>query len=152
MLDDSEGRLTERVGLGVLTRIFPRDLVDEVLNATGKNEQRKRLLPARVVVYYVLALTLFYGDAYEEVLQKLVNGLRFLRSWRSDWTVPSTSAISRARDRLGPLPLRELFVRVAQPIACRRSGNSLPGRSRNSLVARGGVSTGSGLVWPGVVG
>jgi hypothetical protein len=117
MLDDSEGRLTERVGLGVLTRIFPRDLVDEVLNATGKNEQRKRLLPARVVVYYVLALTLFYGDAYEEVLQKLVNGLRFLRSWRSDWTVPSTSAISRARDRLGPLPLRELFVRVAQPIA-----------------------------------
>jgi hypothetical protein len=48
--------------------VVPRDLVDEVLNATGKNEQRKRLLPARVVVYYVLALTLFYGDAYEEVL------------------------------------------------------------------------------------
>jgi hypothetical protein len=70
MLNDSEGRLTDRVGLGVLTRIVPRDLVDEVLNATGKNEQRKRLLPARVVVYYVLALTLFYGDAYEEVLQK----------------------------------------------------------------------------------
>jgi hypothetical protein len=41
-------------------------------------------LPARVVVYYVLALTLFYGDAYEEVLQKLVNGLQFLRSWRND--------------------------------------------------------------------
>ena len=117
VLDDSDGRLTDRVGLGVLTRIIPRDLVDEVLNATGKSEQRKRLLPARVVVYYVLALTLFYGDAYEEVLQKLVNGLRFLRSWRNEWTVPTTGAISRARDRLGPQPLQELFIRVAQPIA-----------------------------------
>jgi hypothetical protein len=117
VLDDSGGRLTDSVGLGVLTRIIPRDLVDEVLNATGKNEQRKRLLPARVVVYYVLALTLFYGDAYEEVLQKLVNGLRFLRSWRSEWTVPTTGAISRARDRLGPRPLEELFAQVARPIA-----------------------------------
>jgi hypothetical protein len=117
VLDDSEGRLTDKVGLGVLTRVIPRDLVDEVLNTTGKNEQRKRLLPARVVVYYVLALTLFYDDAYEEVLQKLVNGLRFLRSWRSEWTVPTTGAISRARDRLGPEPLKELFTRVAQPIA-----------------------------------
>jgi hypothetical protein len=116
VLGDSEGRLTDRVGLGVLTRVFPRDLVDEVLNATGKNERRKRLLPARVVVYYVLALTLFYGDAYEEVLQKLVNGLRFLRSWGNEWTVPTTGAISRARDRLGPQPLKELFTRVAQPI------------------------------------
>lgn len=97
--------------------MIPRDLVDEVLNATGKNERRVRLLPARVVVYYVLALTLFYGDAYEEVLQKLVNGLRFLRSWSNDWTVPTTGAISRARDRLGVAPLKELFVRVAQPIA-----------------------------------
>lgn len=105
------------MGLGILTRVIPRDLVDEVLNATGKNERRVRLLPARVVVYYVLALTLFYGDAYEEVLQKLVNGLRFLRSWSNDWTVPTTGAISRARDRLGVAPLKELFVRVAQPIA-----------------------------------
>jgi len=117
VLNDSEGRLTDRVGLGMVTRVVPRDLVDEVLNSTGKNEQRKRLLPARVVVYYVLALTLFYGDAYEEVLQKLVNGLRFLRSWRSEWAVPTTGAISRARTRLGPEPLEELFIRVAQPIA-----------------------------------
>ena len=55
LLDDSADRLTDRVGLGVLTRVVSRDLVDEVLNTTGKNEQRTRLLPARVVVYYVLA-------------------------------------------------------------------------------------------------
>lgn len=70
-----------------------------------------------MVVYYVLALTLFFDEAYEEVLQKLVNGLRFLRSWPADWTAPSTGAISMARTRLGEEPLKELFHRVAVPMA-----------------------------------
>ena len=117
LADNPDDRLTDRVGLGVLTQVVPRDLVDEVLNATGKREKRSRLLPERVVVYYALALTLFYGDAYEEVLRKLVNGLRFLRSWGTEWTVPSTGAISRARERVGSEPLKELFHRVAVPLA-----------------------------------
>jgi hypothetical protein len=117
VLEDSDGRLTDKIGLGILTSLVSRDLVDEVLNTTGRNERRSRLLPARVVVYYVLALTLFYGDAYEEVLRKLVNGLRFLRSWRDEWQVPTTGAISKARIRLGVEPLKELFHRVAVPIA-----------------------------------
>jgi hypothetical protein len=58
-------RLTDRIGLGVLTRLIPRDLVDEVLADTGKTERRRRLLPARVVVYFVLAMTLFFDDAYK---------------------------------------------------------------------------------------
>jgi hypothetical protein len=63
-LSDSVGdiRLTDRIGLGVLTRVVDRDLVDEVLAETGRGEQRKRLLPARVVVYYVMALCLFFGE------------------------------------------------------------------------------------------
>src|SRR6266540_4967842 len=117
VLQSSDDRLTDRVGLGVLTRVVPRDLVDEVLNSTRKNEKRSRLLPAHVVVYYVLALTLFFGDAYEEVLRKLVNGLRFLRSWSKEWHVPTSGAISQARARLGVEPLKELFFRVAHPIA-----------------------------------
>jgi hypothetical protein len=117
VLQESDDRLTDRVAIGVLTRVVPRDLIDEVLNYTGKNEKRARLLPARVVVYYVLALTLFFGDAYEEVLRKLVNGLRFLRAWRTEWDVPTTGAISKARIRLGAKPLEELFFRVAVPIA-----------------------------------
>ena len=115
--DDADDRLTNRVGLGVLTRLVSRDLVDEVVAQTGRRQQRSRLLPARLVVYYVLALTLFYGDAYEEVMRKLVNGLRSLRAWRSEWTAPTNGAISKARVRLGPEPLEELFFRVARPIA-----------------------------------
>ena len=110
-------RLTDVIGIGVLTRIFRRDLVDEVVQSCGKTEARSRLLPARVVVYYVLALALFYGEAYEEVMRRLVGGLRGLENWSKEWKIPTSSAISQARSRLGEDPLRELFRRVASPIA-----------------------------------
>jgi hypothetical protein len=112
-----EDRLTDRIGLGVLTRLVHRDLIDEVLADTGRTERRRRLLPARVVVYFVLAMTLFFDDAYEEVMRKLVDGLRFLRSWDEDWQVPTSSALCQARARLGAEPVRELYARVARPLA-----------------------------------
>jgi hypothetical protein len=112
-------RLTDRIGVGVLTRLIDRDLVDEVLAETGRTERRSRLLPARVVVYYVLGLCLFFDEAYEEVMRLLVEGLRFLGSWRKEWRVPTTGAISQARQRLGAEPLRALFERVAVPCAMR---------------------------------
>jgi hypothetical protein len=110
-------RMTDRIGVGVLTRIVDRDLVDEVLAETGRTEQRSRLLPARVVVYYVMGLCLFFEDAYEEVMRLLVGGLRFLGTWRKEWKVPTTSAITQARQRLGAEPMRVLFERAAVPCA-----------------------------------
>jgi hypothetical protein len=56
-------RLSDRVAIGVLTRTYPPALVDGVLVQTGRVERRHRLLPARLVVYYVLALALFAGVA-----------------------------------------------------------------------------------------
>jgi hypothetical protein len=91
--------------------------VDSVLASTGRVEQRSRLLPARLMVYFVLAMCLFSGQAYEEVARLLTEGLRDLRRWRGDWTVPSTAAIWKARSRLGVEPMRELFTRVCRPVA-----------------------------------
>jgi Insertion element 4 transposase N-terminal len=107
------GRLTDHVTLGVLSSVIHRDVVDDVIRETGKREERSRLLPAHVVVYYVLALNLFFGEDYEEVMRQLANGLRFLGNWRGHWTVPTTSAISQARARLGEAPLKLLFARIA---------------------------------------
>jgi hypothetical protein len=56
------GRLTDRISIGVLTRVVPRDLVNEVLAETRRREKRSRLLPAHVVVYFVMALAIFRGD------------------------------------------------------------------------------------------
>jgi hypothetical protein len=112
-----EERLSDRIALGVLTRVFPAELVDEVVAETGRGEKRNRLLPARVTVYFVLAMCLFSGQAYEEVARLLTEGLAWAGRWRGGWEVPSTGAISRARARLGPEPLRALFARVCQPVA-----------------------------------
>jgi len=112
----SGGLLTDRIGIGVLTRLVPRDLVDEVLAGTRRRERRSRLLPAHVVVYFVMAMAIF-RDGYEEVARRLTGGLVFMRAWRRDWAVPTTGAISQARERLGEAPLKVLFERVAAPVA-----------------------------------
>ncbi len=101
----------------MLTKAFPPELVDEVLAVTGRGEQRKRLLPARVVVYFVLAMCLFSREGYEEVTRLLTQGLAWARRWRGQWQVPTTGALSQARARLGPEPLKALFARVAAPVA-----------------------------------
>jgi hypothetical protein len=123
-------RLTDRIGAGVLTRLIDRDLVDDVLAGTGRTEQRSRLLPARVVVYYVLGLCLFFGEAYEEVMRLLVAGLLFTGAWQKDWQVPTTGAIAQARQRLGAEPLRLLFERVAVPCAQRGTRGAWLGSRR----------------------
>jgi hypothetical protein len=105
------------VALGVLTRTFPPELVDAVVRETGREQQRSRLLPARLVVYYVLAMTLFSQAGYEEVMRNLIEGLAWESGWRQRWSVPSQPAISQARARLGVEPLKELFARGCVPLA-----------------------------------
>ncbi len=56
---DDDGGLEDRISVGVLARAFPRELVDEVIDAAGKREQRRRVLPAWLTLYFTLALALF---------------------------------------------------------------------------------------------
>ena len=113
---DSTERLSDHVALGVLTATFPPGLVDEVVAACGRGERRSRLLPARLVVYYVLAMTLFSAASYEEVMRSLTEALSWASGWRARWTVPSKSAIFQARARLGAEPLAALFHRACRPL------------------------------------
>src|SRR5450759_5761948 len=113
---ETDQRLSDHVALGVLTRAFPPALVDAVLAETGRGEQRNRLLPARLVVYYVLAMTLFSQAGYEEVMRNLTEGLAWADGWRRGWQVPSKSAIFQARVRLGVPPLQVLFGRACVPL------------------------------------
>jgi len=117
-------RLPDRIAIGLLTVTFPPELVDRVVAETGRVQRRSRLLPARVVVYYVLAMCLFFGQGYEEVARLLTDGLAYARRWRGNWRVPTTAAITRARARLGPEPLRALFAEVCQPVATEAGSGS----------------------------
>lgn len=82
------------------------------------------------MVYYVMALTLFFTDAYEEVMRNLVDGLDVLRLWQHDWVVPTPGAITQARKRLTAEPLRVLFERVATPMATRGTAGAWYGQWR----------------------
>lgn len=94
--------------LGELTQILDFDLVDAVAAETGTVQRRVRLLPTRVVIYFVLALALFEHSSYRRVWGKLTAGLSML-----DLVVPTAGALTRARRRVGPAPLRALFEAVA---------------------------------------
>jgi hypothetical protein len=127
-------RLSDHVALGVLTRTFPPAIVDAAIAATGKAERRSRLLPARLVVYYVLGLALFSRSGYEEVMRSLVEGLSWESGWKTRWTVPSQPAITQARTRLGPKPLAELFASACVPLATEETpGAFLAGRRLVSM-------------------
>ena len=110
-------RISDHVALGVLTTTIPMDLIDEVLRDTGRQSQRQRQLPARLVVYYVIGLALYAQASYGEVLRCLLEGLRWLQVKGLDITLAGKSALPQARVRLGVAPLKELFQRVARPVA-----------------------------------
>ena len=131
-----DGWLPDRVSVGALTKTFPPDLVDAIVAATDTREVRRRLLPARLVVYFVLALWLFRGRncGYGQVMIKLADGL-YHRQRGEDllagqlnpagwvdagagrrWRPPNISSLSRACGKLGADPLRMLFEQVAGPV------------------------------------
>lgn len=126
----TDQRLSDHISIGVLTRTYPPELVDRALAECSRLEQRKRLLPARTMVYYAMALALFAEGSYEEVMRNLVEGLDWQSGWQRPWKVPSKVAISKARARLGAGPLRALFEQVARPLAAPSSEDAFCCRLR----------------------
>src|SRR6266568_1992306 len=88
------GWLPDRISVGVLARAFPPELVDEVIEATGTREVRRRLLLAGQLD----------PDGWVDAGQG--------RRWRQ----PNISSLSRGRGKLGSDPLRMLFEHVAGPV------------------------------------
>ena len=113
----SDRRLSDLVSVGLLTRVFPPDVVDEVIAGQGRTEQRKRSLPARVVAYFAVGMALFSEGSYDDVFAQLTDGLSWSSRWAETFVPPSRSAIFQARVRLGFEPLAALFSRVARPLA-----------------------------------
>jgi hypothetical protein len=53
-------RITDYIRLRVMAKTFPVATVKSGLEATGRNCRRQRELPAQVLLYYVIALALYY--------------------------------------------------------------------------------------------
>jgi hypothetical protein len=96
--------------LGELTQQVPFEMAGAVLEQTCRTQRRVRVLPSRVVVYLLLAGCLFAELGCTQVWHRMAAGLGELPV-----TVPAASAVTQARRRPGPAPLRELFFLLRGP-------------------------------------
>lgn len=122
------GWLTDLVGLGALTWLVPRQVLDEAIELHGCREERVRKLPAHAVVYLLMVLCLFADEDYEEVAEKLTGLLAAVPGSR--WEPPTRGAVTQARQRLGAEVVREVFERVARPAATDATAGAWLGRWR----------------------
>jgi hypothetical protein len=105
-----------RVGLGILSWVIPPDLVDEAVGDGLAREVRLRSLPSRLGVYFVLGCALLSGDRYGEVMRKVTGGLeRALAA--VGWQVPTTTALTGVRRRVGEKPLESVFARLCSALS-----------------------------------
>lgn len=118
----SQGNLAiQHLGVGVLSLCFPMERVQAIITDCGKTEKRLRDLPAALVFYYVIALNLFPGVAYQSVLRWLIGGLQWMGN--GVFKVACREALSNARQRLGVEPLIRIHEEMARPLA----NKSIPG-------------------------
>lgn len=126
---ESDRRLSDLVSIGVLMRVFDPGVVDEVIAACGKTEQRRRSLPARSMAYFAMGMALHSEGSYEDVLALISDGVSWAERTETTASLPTKAAISHARVRLGAEPMAKLFARVAQPLAVKTTpGCWLAGR------------------------
>ncbi|WP_414579709.1 IS4 family transposase [Anabaena sp. CCY 9402-a] len=97
---------------------IPATAIEQAIANTQTQEERKRSLPAQLVVSLVIAMSLWSKDSMRDVLKNLIDGLT--DAWvkvGKYWRVPCKSAITQARQRLGARVMSQLFYQLVKPIA-----------------------------------
>ena len=114
---ESDRRLSDLVSVGVLTRMFPPALVDEVIAEAGRTEQRHRSLPARVMAYFSIGMALHSEGSYEDVLALLTDGLSWSSGGGAGGVAVEVGDLPGPCPAWGPSRWRRCFARVARPLA-----------------------------------
>ncbi len=107
----------EHLSAGVLALCFPMPAIQALLADCRALGQRKRDLPPEVMVFFVIAMSLFPDVGYQSVLRWLLNGLHWLGN--HSFTLCVKSSLADARRRLGGAPLRRIYEHFAVPLAQR---------------------------------
>lgn len=112
--DDS--KFSQALRFEVLEQLCPRELVSDLLTKCHAWGERERSLSQLLVVYYVIALSLFRRLNQAAVVGHLVRGLRWLGS-NPCLRLPTAAALVYRRRQLGCPIMRHLFQRVCRPMA-----------------------------------
>lgn len=113
-LDDD--KLCHHMSLAVLEQVYPREVVEQVLTDCRAWEKREKALNMVVIIYLVIAMSLFPRLKLSGVLRRLAAGARLLWSDPNE-PVPTDGAICQRRLQLRVTALRHLFRRCCRPLA-----------------------------------
>src|SRR5512140_3138549 len=92
---------------------IPHETIDAALVATGRREKRRRRLPSDVVIALVIAMSLWAQNSLRQVFANLLDGWWESRQIEQP-RLPAKSALTKARQRVGPQPLLALFRLLAR--------------------------------------
>lgn len=110
-----------------LSQVLRPEWVAEALEATGGGTVRRRKLPASLTLWLTVLLGVFRQLSYANLLEKLHAALGTLDLWGLA-APPCSSALSKARDRLGVAPLRYLFELATRRWCAGHGGRRFHGR------------------------
>jgi Insertion element 4 transposase N-terminal/Transposase DDE domain len=110
-----ESKLCQALHVEVLERVYPRELVARVLSQCHGWEERERKLNHLVMVYYLMALTLWRRHNLRAVYRQLAQGLLWLAEQLAVG-LPTAAALLYRRRRLGIAVLRHLLRQQCRPL------------------------------------
>ncbi len=110
-------RLSDLMSVMVLAKVFPVDRVKAILVETGRDSRRERLLPASLMVYYVMALALYMQVSYQEILRLVFEAFNWSAQPADRVQIAAKSAIAKSRARLGAEPFKQLYRKLVRPAA-----------------------------------
>jgi hypothetical protein len=108
------GRLLSQSALGLLSCVLPPAEIEEALAVSGRDERRFRALPSRLGIYFVLALCLMRTRSATATIREMFPIERLVRLSVLGWRLPSSTALTALRDRIGVVPFQLLFGALAQ--------------------------------------
>lgn len=113
---EASTKFSHEVNIHAINNVVSPQLIDNILETTDKRELRLRKLGGAAVMWFCIALNLYVEESYNDVLSKLVKGLRYI--WRDpNLKLPGKSALCAARKRLGTAPVVALYRQAAKPLA-----------------------------------
>jgi len=99
-----------KLSFGLLETLCPPELVDRVIKEAGREGERNRLLPPRLVVYALLLMCLSGTMGYGRLMRELA-------TQAVQWQSPAgRSAFGKARMRLGSEVMEGLLEALARPL------------------------------------
>ncbi len=98
--------------------IFPVKEIARILEECGCGTKRERNLPSEYVVFFVMMLSLFRNCNHREVYRCVAEAIYMLRNIKkAKIVIPTASALSQARSKLGDIPFQKLFHSCVKPVA-----------------------------------